>query len=83
MTITYNNENYEFNDDICRAYEQTLGLPLTTSDMKMYLRSYTHQDPEISLRTLSSKDVVYIVEKCIEDEFVTLYGQELWDKYVK
>lgn len=82
MTIICNNKEYQFNDNICNAFKNIIGLDLDENDIKNYLNVYTKQDPEISLRTLSEKDVVYIVEKCIKDEIIDIYGQETWNKHI-
>lgn len=79
MTIICNNKEYQFNDNICNAFKNIIGLDLDENDIKNYLNVYTKQDPEISLRTLSEKDVVYIVEKCIKDEIIDIYGEDIWN----
>lgn len=79
MTIICNNKEYQFNNDICNAFKNIIGLDIDENDIKNYLNVYTKQDPEISLKTLSEKDVVYIVEKCIKDEIIDIYGEDIWN----
>lgn len=82
MVIEHNNKRYNFNDSINYVYTKVIGNPISFNDICMYLSVYTKQDPEISLRTLCEKDVVYIVEKCIKDEIIDIYGQETWNKHI-